>query len=80
LRAVGTLAQAIASQVREGKAVVIRCQARMGRSSLIAAGVVIYPGLSADDAPRLITVVQGIDVSDAESGAESGAHGSWHLA
>jgi hypothetical protein len=55
---------------------VIHCQARMGRSSLIAAGVVIYAGLSADDASRLITVVRGIDVSD----AESGAHGSWHLA
>jgi ABC-type transport system involved in cytochrome bd biosynthesis fused ATPase/permease subunit len=36
-----TLAQAVALQVREGKAVAIHCRAGIGRSSLIAAGVLI---------------------------------------
>jgi protein-tyrosine phosphatase len=67
LRDAKTLAQAIASQVREGKAIAIHCRAGIGRSSLIAAGVLIYSGLSADDALRLITVARGIDVPDTQA-------------
>ena len=37
-----TLAQAVALQVREGKAVAIHCRAGIGRSSLIAAGVLSH--------------------------------------
>jgi protein-tyrosine phosphatase len=65
-----TLAQAVALQVREGKAVAIHCRAGIGRSSLIAAGVLICSGLSADDAFRLIGVARGIDVPDTEAQRE----------
>ena len=65
-----TLAQAMALQVREGKAVAIHCRAGIGRSSLIAAGVLICSGLSADDAFRLISIARGIDVPDTEAQRE----------
>jgi protein-tyrosine phosphatase len=67
LRDATTLAQTVAGQVREGKAVAIHCRAGIGRSSLIAAGVLICSGLSADDAFRLIRIARGIDVPDAEA-------------
>src|SRR6266849_3847647 len=47
LRDATALAQIVALQVREGKAVAIHCRAGIGRSSLIAAGVLICSGLSA---------------------------------
>jgi protein-tyrosine phosphatase len=70
LRDATTLAQAVAHQVRQGKAVAIHCRAGIGRASLIAAGVLICSGLSADDAFRLISVARGIDVPDTEAQRE----------
>jgi protein-tyrosine phosphatase len=67
LRDATTLKQAVASQVREGKAVAIHCRAGIGRSSLIAAGVLICSGVSADDAFRLISAARGIEVPDTEA-------------
>jgi len=70
LRDATALAQTMALQVREGKAVAIHCRAGIGRSSLIAAGVLICSGLSADDAFRLISIARGIDVPDTEAQRE----------
>jgi hypothetical protein len=70
LRDATTLAQTVAHQVREGKAVAIHCRAGIGRASLIAAGVLICSGLSADDAFRLISIARGIDVPDTEAQRE----------
>jgi protein-tyrosine phosphatase len=70
LRDAATLAQTVALQVREGRAVAIHCRAGIGRSSLIAAGVLICSGLSADDAFRLISIARGIDVPDTEAQRE----------
>ncbi len=70
LRDATALAQTMALQVREGKAVAIHCRAGIGRSSLIAAGVLICSGLSADDAFRLISIARGIDVPGTEAQRE----------
>jgi protein-tyrosine phosphatase len=70
LRDATTLVYAVASQIREGKAVAIHCRAGIGRSSLIAAGVLICSGLSAGDAFRKISVARGIDVPDTEAQRE----------
>ncbi len=70
LRDATALAQTMALQVREGKAVAIHCRAGIGRSSLIAAGVLICSGFSADDAFRLISIARGIDVPDTEAQRE----------
>ena len=70
LRDAATLAQTLALQVCEGKAVAIHCRAGIGRSSLVAAGVLICSGLRADDALRLISVARGIDVPDTEAQRE----------
>lgn len=61
------LVQLVALQVSGGKAVAIHCRAGIGRSSLIAAGVLICSGLAADHALRLITAARGIEVPDTET-------------
>ena len=73
LRDAATLAQTVALQVREGKAVAIHCRAGIGRSSVIAAGVLICSGLRADEAFRLISIARGVDVPD----TEAQRHGVW---
>jgi protein-tyrosine phosphatase len=70
LRDATTLVQTVAHQVRKGKAVAIHCRAGIGRSSLIAAGVLICSGLSADEAFRLISIARGVDVPDTEAQRE----------
>ena len=70
LRDATMLVQTLEFQVREGKAVSIHCRAGIGRSSLIAAGVLICSGLAADDALRLIGIARGIDVPDTEAQRE----------
>jgi len=80
------LAQSLELQLREGKAVAIHCRAGIGRSSLIAAGVLICSGLRADDALRLISLARGIEVPDTQAQREwviafgeaiaTGAHGA----
>jgi protein-tyrosine phosphatase len=70
LRDATMLAKTVALQVSEGKAVAIHCRAGIGRSSLIAAAVLIYSGLTADDALRLITAARGIEVPDTEAQRE----------
>jgi len=67
LRDATALAQTVALQVGEGKSVAIHCRAGIGRSSLIAAGVLICSGLRADNALQLISIARGIDVPDTDA-------------
>jgi len=70
LRDATVLAKSVALQVRDGRAVAIHCRAGIGRSSLVAAGVLICSGVTAEDALRLITAARGIDVPDTEAQRE----------
>src|SRR5215470_19441079 len=67
LRDATALAETVALQVGKGKAVAIHCRAGIGRSSLIAAGVLICSGLRADNALQLISIARGIDVPDTDA-------------
>ena len=70
LRDATVLAKSVALQIRDGRAVAIHCRAGIGRSSLVAAGVLICSGVTAEDALRLITAARGIDVPDTEAQRE----------
>lgn len=48
----------------EGRAVVVHCRAGIGRSSLIAAGVLMRLGLSAAEALRNVENARGMSVPD----------------
>jgi protein-tyrosine phosphatase len=50
-----------------GKATVIHCRAGIGRSSVIAAAVMICEGVSADAALGLIQQARGVQVPDTEA-------------
>jgi len=52
------------SYLDEGKAVGIHCRACIGRSSVIAAAVLIARGQAADDALRMIEEARGCSVPD----------------
>jgi len=70
LRDATVLAKSMALKVREGKTVAIHCRAGIGRSSVVAAAVLIGSGLTADEALRLITAARGFDVPDTEAQLE----------
>ena len=52
------------AELRNGAAVVIHCRAGIGRSSLIAACLLIRRGLSADSALQAIEEARGLSVPD----------------
>jgi protein-tyrosine phosphatase len=58
------LIDSVTEYLREGKAVVIHCWGGVGRSSVIAACVLIRYGLSVDDAFRRIEESRGRQVPD----------------
>lgn len=58
------LLDSVTEYLRQGKAVVVHCWGGVGRSSVIAACVLIRNGLSADDAFRVIEESRGRQVPD----------------
>jgi protein-tyrosine phosphatase len=60
----GLLIKELLGYLRDGKSVVIHCRAGIGRSSLVAACVLIETGLSADRAFQLIEQARGCPVPD----------------
>jgi protein-tyrosine phosphatase len=54
----------VTEYLRKGKAVVVHCWGGVGRSSVIAACVLIRNGLSVDDAFRIIEESRGRQVPD----------------
>ena len=60
------LARSVARQVQDGKAVAIHCRAGIGRSSLMAACVLVCVGMEAAAAFELIGTARGFAVPDTE--------------
>ena len=58
------LARSVARQVEDGKAVAIHCRAGIGRSSLMAACVLVCTGMDAATAFELIGAARGVGVPD----------------
>jgi protein-tyrosine phosphatase len=56
----------IASGLSEGRSTAVHCRAGIGRSSLIAACALVYIGVGADRALRLIRRARGINVPDTQ--------------
>jgi protein-tyrosine phosphatase len=65
-QAVTTLAGFLATGMAEGRSIAIHCRAGIGRSSLIAACVLIHSGIEAKAALALIREARGLDVPDTE--------------
>ena len=61
------LASKIARDIAEGRSVAIHCRAGIGRSSLIAACVLICLGVEPGDALGLIKSARGLSVPDTEA-------------
>jgi protein-tyrosine phosphatase len=66
LREVTALAEAIVARLNEGKAVALHCRAGIGRSSLIAACVLVFMGMTPETAFDLIGKACGLKVPDTE--------------
>lgn len=60
------LAEAIVARMNEGKAVAVHCRAGIGRSSLIAACVLVLLGLAPGMAFDLISKARGVKVPDTD--------------
>jgi protein-tyrosine phosphatase len=54
------------NKIKEGNSVVIHCRMGIGRSSIIAASILLKTGFNADDAINLISQVRGLKVPDTE--------------
>ena len=55
---------ALREEVQAGRSVVIHCRAGIGRSSLMAAGVLTLLGISPDEALQRLTVARGGPIPD----------------
>lgn len=64
--AVRDLARSLANKLREGNNVAVHCRAGIGRSSLVAACVMISGGSTAQGAFDQISAVRGVQVPDTE--------------
>ena len=58
------LVQNIAQQVQSGQNTVIHCRAGIGRSGLVAAGVLLCNGLQPEEAFQQISLKRGVQVPD----------------
>ncbi|HKV38053.1 MAG TPA: protein tyrosine phosphatase [Blastocatellia bacterium] len=58
------LADDLLKFVKDGKSVVVHCRQSVGRSSLIAACVLVLDGVAVDEAFQRITVARGCEVPD----------------
>ncbi|MBI3513299.1 MAG: dual specificity protein phosphatase family protein [Proteobacteria bacterium] len=66
LRDATALAHAAYAMVREGKAVAVHCRAGIGRSSVIAACVLVCAGIPPDSAFAAIAQARGVSVPDTQ--------------
>ena len=64
--AVSALAHLLASRVSQGGTAAIHCRASIGRSSVIAACVLVCLGTNLDRAFAMIAKARGVDVPDTE--------------
>jgi protein-tyrosine phosphatase len=62
-----TLARRLSRSIQGGKSLVIHCRAGIGRSSIIAANVLIMAGFSADTALDFIAVQHQRDIPDTQA-------------
>jgi len=60
------LAETVARDIADGRSVAIHCRAGIGRSSLMAACVLICSGMDACEALQLIKDARGVPVPDTE--------------
>jgi protein-tyrosine phosphatase len=67
---VSQLARGLAAGLREGRAIAIHCRAGIGRSSMIAACVLVCLRIGATDAWALIEAARGVRVPDTEEQRE----------
>jgi protein-tyrosine phosphatase len=65
-----TLVQILASKISAGRAIAIHCRAGIGRSSLLAACVLICSGTNPDRVFDLISNARGVRVPDTEGQRE----------
>jgi protein-tyrosine phosphatase len=63
---VGDLVRHLEEHLVAGRFVVTHCRAGIGRSSLLAAAVLVQDGLSPDEAWERISVARGFEVPDTE--------------
>lgn len=54
------------TEIRKGKHIAIHCRAGIGRTGIIAGGVLVKSGLSAKEAFELISSARGVQVPDTE--------------
>ena len=64
------LAKELASQLAEGKSIVVHCRMGIGRSSIMAAAILIVSGVPADGIFTLISKYRRIEVPDTEEQKE----------
>jgi protein-tyrosine phosphatase len=60
------IARVLAAGLRNGHSIAIHCRAGIGRSSLVAACVLICCGIEAEQALALITAARGLSVPDTD--------------
>jgi len=60
------LARPLVASVQDGRSLAIHCGAGIGRSSLMAACVLVCSGITADDAFELIRASRGLSVPDTD--------------
>jgi protein-tyrosine phosphatase len=65
-REASQIAQLLAAGLRDGRSVAIHCRAGIGRSSVIAACVLICSGIEAEEALALIRASRGLIVPDTD--------------
>ncbi|MDF0584161.1 dual specificity protein phosphatase family protein [Bradyrhizobium yuanmingense] len=66
LREASQIAHLLVTGLRDGRSIAIHCRAGIGRSSVIAACVLIYSGIEAEDALALIRTSRGLVVPDTD--------------
>ena len=59
-----SLIASVASALEEGKNIAVHCRQGIGRSGLIAAGVLATSGVSADDAIKAVSSARGLAVPE----------------
>lgn len=65
-REASQIAQLLAAGMRDGRSIAIHCRAGIGRSSVIAACVLICSGIEAEEALALIRASRGLTVPDTD--------------
>ncbi len=64
--AANTLILNLYEEICSGKHIVIHCRAGIGRTGIIAGGILVKSGISAKEAIAIISVARGVQVPDTE--------------